>query len=748
MASNVAMSDDGKENDGSPSASDAVADAMNGEVKETIVCVHKNKRGLFKSSEVRKKLKANLKKNANNDLCEDCVRAASKSPFPGVWLCVSCGYAGCEGSQHAQKHCKAARSGAEHPLFFSVSGGTFRCFMCEVNLNSSEENTQPMKSFLNEYNSFMKTKSKSADQLSLKAHSNEESTSASSALDKGTLKKEKDKKATEKYLPGSTPKKEDRQGFVAVKGLVNLGNTCFFNSIVQCLLHTHSLSIYVNLVGKQEYVDIPSMKVVIADRTVQVPHVRLDLEPFKGPLNEHFAYFLRDFRMGRAIHPSSLFSEIAKKAPRFRGWAQQDAHELLRYLLDGLRSEELSRYKEAISDHLRIPKNINPRSVEPHLVAFAKGMLKGCGRPLLDAVFGGTLLQTVKCSKCGHLSRTFEEMLDLSLPLPSTSTGRSMFSATTRMHKSASATLSKHQKKKEKANARKKNRRRSHGETVMVGMGECSAVVTDIAAGIEVPNIDDDDDDDDDANSGAFSSKDGLCEQLRSLDISDDIDECSLVLGDAPPEETGWTLSACLREFTAAETLSAPNAYECEKCCLPYNKKICNGMKKKSVEASKRYLIYEPPAVLTLHFKRFEQTHSESGRVSTRKVSGHIAFPAIFDLAPFCTRIAKRVTNGSREVVYSLYGVVSHSGDLSGGHYVAYVRSRPQSPCAKKFFSQAAHSSLENCELSNGTDDAKSTEISQTEGAWYYASDTRVSVVPESRVLAAEAYILFYERVL
>lgn len=73
---------------------------------------------------------------------------------------------------------------------------------------------------------------------------------------------------------------------------------------------------------------------------------------------------------------------------------------------------------------------------------------------------------------------------------------------------------------------------------------------------------------------GHDSLSDGLCEQLRSLDINDDIDECSLLLGDAPPEEIGWTLSACLRAFTAAETLSAPNAYECEKCCLPYNKKV------------------------------------------------------------------------------------------------------------------------------------------------------------------------------
>lgn len=66
-------------------------------------------------------------------------------------------------------------------------------------------------------------------------------------------------------------------------------------------------------------------------------------------------------------------------------------------------------------------------------------MLKSCGRPLLDAVFGGTLLQTIKCSNCGHLSRTFEEFLDLSLPVASFPTNK--------MHKSSSY-LSKRQRKK------------------------------------------------------------------------------------------------------------------------------------------------------------------------------------------------------------------------------------------------------------------------------------------------------------
>lgn len=76
-------------------------------------------------------------------------------------------------------------------------------------------------------------------------------------------------------------------------------------------------------------------------------------------------------------------------------------------------------------------------------------MLKACGRPLIDAVFGGTLLQTVKCSDCGHLSKTYEDFLDLSLPLPSTST-KTLFNGTYKMHKSASLSLSKYQKKKKK----------------------------------------------------------------------------------------------------------------------------------------------------------------------------------------------------------------------------------------------------------------------------------------------------------
>lgn len=49
-----------------------------------------------------------------------------------------------------------------------------------------------------------------------------------------------------------------------------------------------------------------------------------------------------------------IYIYIIFRAPRFRGWAQQDAHELLRYLLDGIRTEELRRYRDAIFAHLGV----------------------------------------------------------------------------------------------------------------------------------------------------------------------------------------------------------------------------------------------------------------------------------------------------------------------------------------------------------------------------------------------------------
>uniref|UniRef100_A0A1I7XU89 USP domain-containing protein n=1 Tax=Heterorhabditis bacteriophora TaxID=37862 RepID=A0A1I7XU89_HETBA len=247
----------------------------------------------------------------------------------------------------------------------------------------------------------------------------------------------------------------------------------------------------------------------------------------------------------------------------------------------------------------------------------------------------------------------------------------------------------------------------------------------------------------------------------------------------APPAEYNQerSIGSCLLEFTAEERLAGSNAYECEKCCSPRNKKVdAKGAQKKLVEALKRYLIYEPPVVLTLHLKRFHQLRgmmglynallrlndsfvfgkfikiffSYSGRPSTRKLGGHVSFPICFDIAPFCCKNVERISPGQKRVLYSLYGVVVHSGDLSGGHYIAYVKSRKRITQALKFLecSRASCADALSSAVVAQLDTVPKDDSVVPDGQWYYCSDNRVTAVPESRVLSAEAYILFYERVL
>lgn len=70
-------------------------------------------------------------------------------------------------------------------------------------------------------------------------------------------------------------------------------------------------------------------------------------------------------------------------------------------------------------------------------------------KPVLDRVFGGSLLQIICCSECNHESVCFEPFLDLSLSIP-----RNVHNAQQNQQK-LNPFLSKNQKKK----ANKKNKK-------------------------------------------------------------------------------------------------------------------------------------------------------------------------------------------------------------------------------------------------------------------------------------------------
>jgi ubiquitin carboxyl-terminal hydrolase 16/45 len=65
---------------------------------------------------------------------------------------------------------------------------------------------------------------------------------------------------------------------------------------------------------------------------------------------------------------------------------------------------------------------------------------------------------------------------------------------------------------------------------------------------------------------------------------------------------------------------------------------ICTGKEGKMVctNSTKQLLVKSPPAVLILHLKRF-QVH----RTMFRKMSRHVSFPLVLDLAPICSAMYK-----------------------------------------------------------------------------------------------------------
>lgn len=225
-------------------------------------------------------------------------------------------------------------------------------------------------------------------------------------------------------------------------------------------------------------------------------------------------------------------------------------------------------------------------------------------------------------------------------------------------------------------------------------------------------------------------------------------------------DEDECSIQSCLSQFTALELLTGNNKVGCETCT-----ERINGKDGKTVytNATKRFLVSSPPAILILHLKRFQI----GPRCMFRKMSKHVDFQTVLDLAPFCAmdKLKKlpNVARGQNELLYSLYGVVEHSGGMHGGHYVAYVKVRQPVKSGDPrwwFLPKSANTMLANAGSGDGEADSDS-ELSGYEsgegptsaaepppGKWYYVSDSMVSEVTEEKVLRAQAYLLFYERIL
>lgn len=200
-------------------------------------------------------------------------------------------------------------------------------------------------------------------------------------------------------------------------------------------------------------------------------------------------------------------------------------------------------------------------------------------------------------------------------------------------------------------------------------------------------------------------------------------------------------------------------------------------------KAHKRYLISTLPSLLVFHLKRFQQTSKSSmfGSFNNlKKLDDKVTFPVYLDMSPFIAppplrekrgNVPQRAPDSDGDIStsamsgdgergrsatssiedrkhwfrrrspsaelraksqYRLYGVISHQGNMSQGHYIAYTLTSQRK--------------IDGHHLPDAGGKLQPSDH-QAKRQWVFYSDDDVRVASLEEVLKTQAYCLLYERI-
>jgi len=409
-----------------------------GVTKKTSLSPKEPKKKLSSGGVTKKKKSSAVKRPAEVSPFLEPTASVPATPEGCVWLCLGCGVQGCDrsGRGHAHEHATADLPDL-HCVAVSLTHWTVWCYECDC------EAIRTHSKKLYELVNHIERKYEEAcvppvapspglagggstpNLLAVGEPAPARcSRSVTRTLSASSFSPEpaRTRGSSASHLGGAGGSPSAPPGPV-LKGILNLGNICFLNSVLQALTHTQPLTAALRtqvLAGQRS--SLPGNTGQGEDSS---DCDEIELKPLEvilsegGPLSLAMASFFKEMtstmNKNPLVHPGFLMQQVNKRSSQFQAAEEPDAQQLLRCLLDGVRAEEVTRVKRAILRAFALNEKIDPLKVPPRTRKIIQGYGKQATHTVVEQVFGGQLITTVVCEECKQITQEFENFTDICL---------------------------------------------------------------------------------------------------------------------------------------------------------------------------------------------------------------------------------------------------------------------------------------------------------------------------------------------